>query len=80
LDGGIVTAPSFGVWDTAGEPLVAENNGITPDIEIEHDPEVVRKGRDPQLEKAIEQILTELDKNPPKKLVRPQSAKYQTLR
>jgi tricorn protease len=80
MDGGIVTAPSSGVWDPAESRWIAENNGITPDIEIEHEPEVVRQGHDPQLERAIVQILAELDQNPPKKLVRPQSPKYQTLR
>jgi tricorn protease len=80
MDGGVVTAPSSAVWDPAESRFIAENNGIAPDIEIEHDPEVVRLGHDPQLEKAIQQILGELDKIPPKKLVRPQPSKYQTLR
>ena len=30
----------------------------------EHDPELVRQGRDPQLEKAVEVVLEELKKNP----------------
>jgi tricorn protease len=68
------------VWDPAESQWIAENKGISPDIEIEHDPELVRQGRDPQLDKAIEAILAELDKNPPKRLVRPQSSKYQTLK
>jgi C-terminal processing protease CtpA/Prc len=42
-----------------------ENSGVSPDIEIEQDPKLVRRGRDPQLEKAIEVILAELEKNPP---------------
>jgi tricorn protease len=80
MDGGIVTAPSSAVWDPAESRWIAENHGIMPDIEIEHDPELVRQGHDPQLEKAVEQILAELEKNPPKKLVRPQPSKYQTLK
>ena len=80
LDGGFVTAPSSAVWDTAESRWIAENTGIQPDIEVEHDPELVRLGHDPQLERAVAEILAELDKNPPKKLVRPQSPKYQTLR
>ena len=80
LDGGSVTAPSSAVWDTAESRWIAENTGIQPDIEVEHDPELVRLGHDPQLEKAVAEILAELDRNPPKKLVRPQSPKYQTLR
>ena len=80
MDGGIVAAPSSAVWDPAESRWIAENTGIAPDIEVEHDPELVRQGHDPQLEKAVAEILAELDKNPPKKLVRPQPSKYGTLR
>jgi tricorn protease len=80
MDGGVVAAPSSGVWDTSQSRWIAENVGITPDIEVEHDPELVRQGHDPQLEEAVKQVLMELDKNPPKKLVRPEFPKYHTLR
>jgi tricorn protease len=63
LDGGFVTAPSSAVWSPAGE-WDAENVGIAPDIEVEHDPALVRKGQDPQLDKAIEVVMQELAKNP----------------
>jgi tricorn protease len=64
LDGGNVTAPHFaffspdGTWDV-------ENHGVAPDIEVELDPYEVRKGRDPQLEKAVAVVLEALKKNPP---------------
>ena len=80
MDGGIVTAPSSGVWDATESQWIAENTGVSPDIEVEHDPELVRRGRDPQLEKAVQEILAELDRNPSKKLIRPKYPKYQTLR
>jgi len=80
MDGGIVTAPSSGVWDPQEGEWIAENAGVDPDIEVEHDPALVRQGRDPQLEKAVEQIQVELEKNPPKRLVRPKEPKYETLR
>ena len=80
MDGGGVTAPSSAVWDPAESKWIAENTGVVPDLEVEHEPELVRQGRDPQLEKAIEQIMAELEKNPPKKLVRPEYPKYQTLK
>jgi tricorn protease len=80
MDGGLVTAPSSAVWDPAESQWIAENVGISPDIEVEHDPELVRQGRDPQLEKAVEQVMAELEKNPPKKLVRPKFPRYETLR
>jgi tricorn protease len=43
IDGGIVTAPPVGIWSETGE-LVAENNGIAPDIEVDQDPAAVRDG------------------------------------
>ena len=70
MDGGFVTAPSSAVWGPNGE-WDAENVGIAPDIEVEHDPELVRKGSDPQLEKAIEVVMAELEKNPVPKPKRP---------
>ncbi len=70
LDGGFVSAPSSAVWSPTGE-WDAENVGIPPDIEVEHDPELVRTGADPQLEKAVEVVLAELAKNPVPKPKRP---------
>ena len=52
MDGGFVSAPSSAVWGPAGE-WDAENVGIAPDIEVEHDPALVRQGKDPQLERAM---------------------------
>jgi tricorn protease len=80
MDGGRVGAPSSAVWDPAESKWIAENVGVAPDIEVEHDPELVRQGRDPQLEKAIEHIMAELQKNPPRKLVRPAYPRYETLK
>ena len=80
MDGGSVGAPSSAVWDPAESKWIAENTGVAPDIEVEHEPELVRQGRDPQLEKAVEIIMAELEKNPPKKLVRPAYPTYDTLR
>ncbi|MCJ7564492.1 MAG: PDZ domain-containing protein [Candidatus Aminicenantes bacterium] len=70
MDGGMVTAPSSGVWSPKGE-WIAENVGIAPDIEVEHDPALVRQGKDPQLDKAIEVLMSELAKTPPVKPKRP---------
>jgi tricorn protease len=70
LDGGFVSAPSSGVWSTKSE-WIAENVGIAPDIEVEHDPALVRQGKDPQLDKAIEIVMAELAKNPVQKPKRP---------
>ncbi len=69
IDGGLVTAPNLGIWTEDG--FVVENVGIAPDIEVEQLPADIINGKDPQLEKAIEVALKELEKNPPKEPVRP---------
>jgi tricorn protease len=63
LDGGFVTAPNLAIWTEDG--FVVENEGVPPDVEVEQLPADVIAGRDPQLEKAIEIVLAELEKNPP---------------
>ncbi|MRR20816.1 peptidase S41, partial [bacterium] len=69
MDGGMVTAPNLAIWTEDG--FVVENVGVAPDIEVEQWPADVIEGRDPQLEKAIEVALKELEKNPPVEPVRP---------
>ena len=76
LDGGQVTAPHFAFWSPEGAWEV-ENHGVDPDIEVELDPYLVRQGRDPQLEKAVQVVLEELKKNPPPKVNRPAYPNYQ---
>jgi len=75
LDDGFVSVPSSAVWSPAGQ-WEAENIGIPPDVEVEHDPELVRQGRDPQLEKAVEIVMAELKKSPPLKPKRPAYPNY----
>ena len=70
MDGGFATAPQAGVWSPR-VGWIAENVGIHPDIEVELDPALVRQGKDPQLDKAIEVVMAELAKNPPAKPKRP---------
>jgi tricorn protease len=65
MDGGSVTAASFGVMDCDGNWCV-ENVGVTPDFEVVEWPKAVIMGGDPQLEKAVEVALEALEKNPPK--------------
>jgi tricorn protease len=69
MDGGGVTAPNLAIWTEEG--WVVENVGVPPDIEVEMNPADVIAGRDPQLEKAIQVVMDELRKNPPKKVQRP---------
>jgi tricorn protease len=69
LDGGGVTAPNVGIWTKDG--FIVENVGVAPDIEVEQLPSEIIKGKDPQLEKAIQVALDELRKNPQAEPVRP---------
>jgi tricorn protease len=75
VDGGSVTAPHFAFYSPDGEWEV-ENHGVAPDIEVEMDPKAWREGRDPQLEKAVEVVMTALKKNPPPKVKRPPYPDY----
>ncbi len=70
MDGGFVTAPDAAIYGLEGEWEV-ENRGVAPDVEVEFDPAAWRQGRDPQLDKAVEWLLAELERNPPKKYQRP---------
>jgi tricorn protease len=55
MDGGYVTAPEAGFWSTDnGGEWVVENHGVDPDYPVEQRPDLVVKGEDPQLDKAIE--------------------------
>ncbi len=69
IDGGGVTAPNLAIWTKDG--FVVENTGVAPDIEVEQWPADIINGKDPQLDKAIEVALRELEKNPPETPVRP---------
>jgi tricorn protease len=77
MDGGFVSSPSSAVWNPNGHWDV-ENHGIVPDIEVELDPELVSKGHDPQLEKAVEVVMEELKQNPVPHPHRPPCPNYDT--
>jgi tricorn protease len=64
IDGGYVTAPRGAFFTTEGTWEV-ENRGVLPDYELELDPHAWREGHDVQLEKAVQLVLAELNKNPP---------------
>jgi tricorn protease len=64
MDGGNVTAPNLGIW-TEEDGFTVENVGVPPDIEVEQWPALVQDGHDPQLERAIEEVMADLKKSPP---------------
>ncbi|MCW5569369.1 MAG: PDZ domain-containing protein, partial [Dokdonella sp.] len=69
-DGGMLLAATFRFMDTDGRWAV-ENEGVAPDIEVIDRPELLAAGRDPSIEKAVEQLLGELAARPPRKPVAP---------
>lgn len=58
-DGGFVTAPTAIILDPSGNTSV-ENRGVDPDIQVELNPSEVRKGIDPQLDRAVQTVLAKL--------------------
>ncbi len=70
VDGGNISVPRFGIYDENGEWII-EGIGVYPDIEVVDRPEQLAKGIDPNIEKAVEVLLKELEKNPPKKVKAP---------
>jgi len=66
IDGGTVTVPTFRMYDPDGQ-WFKEGHGVDPDIEVKEDPTELAKDGDAQLEKAIEVILEEIQKNGYKK-------------
>lgn len=67
VDGGALTAPDNAIFDPAEDVWVAENMGVPPDIEVEMDARSVADGRDPQLERAVQEVLGMLREQPPVK-------------
>lgn len=59
VDGTIVTQSNVGFCNLKGE-WVVENKGVQPDIYVENNPAEIIKGRDQQLEKAIEVVMEQL--------------------
>ena len=57
IDGGALTAPDNAVFDPVGGRWIAENEGVAPDIEVLQDARAVAAGRDPQLERGVEELL-----------------------
>ncbi|WP_222851892.1 S41 family peptidase [Cyclobacterium plantarum] len=63
IDGGNVTVPTFRMYDPDGE-WFREGYGVDPDIKVPEDPTRLAQGTDPQLEKAIEEVLRLLESQP----------------
>ncbi|MHC4945227.1 MAG: S41 family peptidase, partial [Planctomycetota bacterium] len=60
VDGGTVTPPQFAPYSPFTNEWQFEGWGVDPDIEVENLPADVLAGKDAQLEKAIEVVLSEM--------------------
>lgn len=69
-DNGVLLAATFSFMDTDNQWAV-EDEGVVPDIEVIDRPELVAAGRDPSVERAVQELLAELERNPPKPVVAP---------
>src|SRR5881394_4353218 len=63
VDGGSAIAPRGGFFARDNRWAV-ENEGVTPDVDVENWPKDVIAGHDPQLEKAVEVAMKELKEHP----------------
>jgi len=70
MDGGYITRPEFSLYGLDSK-WVIENRGVEPDVVVDNPPDLVRKGQDPQLEKAVEMLMEQIKANPKKLPARP---------
>lgn len=62
IDGGGITVPDARLYDNDGH-WFWEGEGVAPDIEIWDDPNILMQGRDPQMERVVEEVLKNLDED-----------------
>jgi tricorn protease len=67
IDGGTMIAPRGGFFTRDGRWAV-ENEGVAPDIDIENWPKDVIAGKDPQLERAVQEAMRMLKERPVERL------------
>lgn len=70
IDRGRFAVPGYSFVNPEGEWDV-EAVGVKPDIYVWDDPTMIQAGREPMIEKAVEYLLDELEKNPRKKVKTP---------
>jgi len=70
MDGGYFTRPEFSLYGLDSHWIV-ENRGVAPDIKVDNRPDLVVKGEDPQLERAIQYLMKEIKEHPKKLPPRP---------
>jgi tricorn protease len=70
VDGGYHTVPEGRIYGNDGK-WFAEGHGVDPDIKVIDDPNQLARGVDPQIERAIEEVMRLIEANPPKLVEKP---------
>lgn len=63
MDGGYITRSEFSLYGLNSQWIV-ENHGVEPDIELENTPDKLAEGHDPQLEKAVDLLMQQIQEHP----------------
>jgi tricorn protease len=74
VDGGVISVPNYGMFTEKGWEI--EGRGVDPDIDVLSDPNAWARGKDPQLDKAIEYLMEQIRKNPFKRPAQPADPVY----
>jgi tricorn protease len=69
-DGGKVWISNYGAYSLK-DGWIIEGHGVEPDYDVESDPNLWVRGKDPQIDKAVEVMLAELKKHPVVRPVQP---------
>ena len=64
IDGSYMTAPDNAVFDPIEKEWIGENYGIAPDIFVRQDAKSLEQGGDPQLERAVKELMEQLKSVP----------------
>jgi tricorn protease len=65
IDGGTIYVPLSGMANREGKWII-EGHGVDPDLDVENDPKAVIEGRDPQLERAVAEVMKKVLAHPVK--------------
>lgn len=63
MDGGSITSPRIAV-EGLDNTFPVENHGVSPDVTVWQDPQLIRQGHDPQLERAVAIAMQQLEAKP----------------
>jgi len=63
VNGSTLTSPDNAIFDPAKNEWIAENAGVAPDIEVRQDAKAIAAGRDPQLERAVQELMKQIDED-----------------